>query len=399
MTRDGYPGGDMGEHRDAEPPPERTLYEYVLIVWKFRRMLAAVAAAFALAGLVTGLIRTKKYTAECVLLPPAKGGSGLMAALATQSPALAQLAASATGASTPVRLYAEILQMEPVRLSLVQRFGLDRIYDTETPDGAIGRLKKRTKVKTTRAGFISVKFTDKDPELAARVANEYAEELNRQLRRLNVNQAQFERSFLEERLQTVGRDLKDSEEALREFQKRNKAVGLEQAARTGIEVYAQLKARALEFQTELEVARTYRSEGAPEVELLKARIGALREQMVALEEPRPRTAPSNPGSLEKGEPVPEGPIVHITEIPDMSLRYVRLLRDFKIKEKLFEYLTTQLESARIREAGDPLAVQVAQAARPPEKPSSLGLVPWAFAWTLAGCFLGAVAAIVREERG
>jgi len=63
-------------------------------------------------------------------------------------------------------------------------------------------------------------------------------------------------------------------------------------------------------------------------------------------------------------------LLSVGSVPSIGQEYVRLMRDFKIKESLMELLTKQYEMAELSEAKDVSTIQVIQSAKVPERKSS-----------------------------
>ena len=61
-------------------------------------------------------------------------------------------------------------------------------------------------------------------------------------------------------------------------------------------------------------------------------------------------------------------------VPDLALRYGRLLRELKVQETLYTLLTSQYEQAKITEARDTPTVQVLDPAIPADRHSKPRLV-------------------------
>jgi uncharacterized protein involved in exopolysaccharide biosynthesis len=73
--------------------------------------------------------------------------------------------------------------------------------------------------------------------------------------------------------------------------------------------------------------------------------------------------------IEIGAPGMEDNILSIpfAEAPDLSLRLIRLTRDLKIQEAIFELLTQQYEEAKISEKRDTPTIQVLDTPKVPER--------------------------------
>jgi uncharacterized protein involved in exopolysaccharide biosynthesis len=374
---------------------ERTLGEYLVIIWRSRRLVAACALACGILGLLYGVLRTRTYRSTALLVPPGKGqGAGVLAQFAAANPGLASLAGSLGVEGSSPRTYTEILGSRKVMEAVAEKHQLAEVYSVESKYLAAGVLGKRADHSVTRGGLIAVSVVDPSPELAAQLANSFSDKLNSLLGELDVTQASLERDFLEKRLGMARKELAASEEALRDFQEKNKAVGLTETARAGIGIYADLKAQLIARETMLSVVRTYKAPQDHEVLNLESGIEALRIQLAALEAPRTYARDPATGNA---RPEPGQAIVHLDEVPEMSLKYARLLRGFRIQQQLFEYLTMQLEAARIQEARDAPACQVLQRAEPSEKPSDMRTRNMIAGGLFIGLALGALVGVMWHE--
>ena len=128
---------------------------------------------------------------------------------------------------------------------------------------------------------------------------------------------------------------------------------------------------------------TYRlryTESSEEVKNLVATVSNLRAQIAKLE-----------GSGENGA------IPSVGSVPSLEQEYVRLMREFKIQESLFEILTKQYEMAKLSEAKDILPFQVILKARMPEKKSKPARAKIVIMSTFAVFLFSLLLAFVREN--
>jgi len=343
----------------------------LLRYWAQRRLIVSVVAAGLVLGLGVYLLKGKKYTATCTYAPPQNTNKGLLGTIAASNPELIALASRFTDVEAPTARFVQALGLRTVRQAIVERFDLVKAYEAESALKAADALQVRTSVRTTNGGFIEVAVTDTDPQRSADLANAYGDELNVFLKNVATTRAGRMRAFLEKRLARVKQELVDAEEALAAFKSQNRTVDLAASAKQGMEVYARLRARELELETTLEALRSFQTDISPEVALMKAELQALRGKIVSLEE---RPVDKKNAGLSVSEGLVTGPIPTLSDLPEVALMEMRLLREFKVREKLFEYLTAELESARLEEAGSMPVLSRFEAAVPPEKTSSMGFI-------------------------
>src|SRR3990172_4270122 len=165
--------------------------------------------------------------------------------------------------------------------------------------------------------------------------------------------------FVEERLKGAKDELRTSEEAIRGFHERNKALKLDDQSKAVIEAMGTVKGHLMAKEVELQTLLSYATPNNPQAEILSTQVKELSERLRELEEGK-----TNPGS-----PSQKDIFIPTAKIPNLSLQYARLLRDAKVQQTLYELLTQQYEMARIQEAKDTPTVQVLDEAKVPERKS------------------------------
>ena len=202
--------------------------------------------------------------------------------------------------------------------------------------------------------------------------------------RLNLTSSGRERVFLENRLALVKGNLTKAEDALKDFQEKNKAIRIDDQATAIIDAISQLKAQLASNEVELGVHLSYQTEQNYEIKALREGIAQIKEQIRKLEQ------------TPLGKKFSEDIFVPTSEVPELGLQYARLLRNFKIQENLFEMLTKQYEAAKISEARETSTLQVLDEAVPPDKKSrpKRGLI--VFLATVAAGFAAVLAVFTRE---
>jgi capsule polysaccharide export protein KpsE/RkpR len=99
--------------------------------------------------------------------------------------------------------------------------------------------------------------------------------------------------------------------------------------------------------------RTYSTPQNPDILRAEEELKGMRDQLSKLES--------------KSEGEGGGVIVPTGNMPSTGTQYVRLMRDLKFNETLYELLFSQYQSAKIDEARDASVIQVIEKAVPPAK--------------------------------
>jgi len=250
--------------------------------------------------------------------------------------------------------------------ALVDQFNLKGYYKTNFTGDAIKSLQGATDISVSKEGVISVKVEDKDPKLAADVANAYVTSLDRMFARFGTTEASRQRAFIAERLEKTEKSLRQAEESVRRFQENNKTVVLDAQLRAGLEAAAQARGQIAAAEVQLELMRSFATENNPQVIQQKKQIEEMKRQLAQMQYSRGLELPSesaNPGQRRQEIYVPTA------KVPELAIELARLTRDVKVQETLFTVLTQQYEQAKIAEARDTPIVQVLDRAVPAERKS------------------------------
>jgi uncharacterized protein involved in exopolysaccharide biosynthesis len=357
------------ETREEWQDDEINLLDYWRVLRKRGWIILGLTfiSAFA-AGYYSYFILPKIYESTATILAPresAGGGAGLAAALAA-SGAGQFLGGVLPGGGTSRDAFVAILKSRTMAQALADQFNLKEYYKTKFIDDTIGSLQGATNISVSKEGVISVKVEDKDPKLAADVANAYVTSLDRMFARFGTTDASRQRAFIADRLEKTEKSLKQAEETLRRFQESNKTVVLDAQIRAGLEAAALVKGQIAAAEVQLEVMRTFATENNPQVVQQKRQIEEMKRQLAQMQYSRGLELPSesaNPGQRRQEIYVPT------VKVPELGIALARLTRDVKVQETLFTVLTQQFEQAKIAEARDTPTVQVLDKAVPAERKS------------------------------
>ena len=155
------------------------LLEYVKVVWRHCWMISCLFVGAVLTTFAISLTTPKTYEATATVLVPREGGNQLLGSLAV-SGLIQQVASLSIPSLTPNRdMLVSILNSRTMAQALVERFRLDKRYESRYPEDAVRSLRDKTAISVSKEGVIAVRTADTDPRLAADMANFYMEELDR----------------------------------------------------------------------------------------------------------------------------------------------------------------------------------------------------------------------------
>lgn len=333
---------------------EITISEIIQIAWSGRkRIVSSIGGAIGIAAIVAMLL-PNIYTAETVILPPQQQQSAA-AAMLSQLGGLAGGAGAALGIKNPNDTYVSMILSKSVADILIAKYRLKEYYKTENRDNTIIALSKVTDVTSGKDGLISIKVEDKDPKIAAQLANAYVAALKQVNSAIAVSSAAQRRLFYGEQLKKAKNSLVDAENKLASVQKKTGVVELNAQGQVTIEAVAQLRAQIAAKEVLVVSLRQAMTESNPELAREKAALSGLRSQLAKLLS----------GSNIDGESS-----LSVSAAPAVGLEYIRAFREVKYGEALMEILAKQYEMARLDEANEGAVIQVLDVAMPPERKSA-----------------------------
>ncbi|MEK6801311.1 MAG: Wzz/FepE/Etk N-terminal domain-containing protein [Nitrospirota bacterium] len=344
-------------------------------------IVASLLSAFA----VSALLLPKAYESTATLLPQldSKEGGSLAALLATTGAGgMAQNLGVGLPSmpTTPTDVFVAILKSRVMADEAIAKFGLMAVYHERTMHDTRVELAERVRVTVSKEKVIKVTVEDADPQRAADIAAYFVSSLDRLNRTLNVSKASYNRAFIERRLTETQTGLVKTEEALRDFQRNNKAVAVEAQSKAMIEAAAMIQGQITGYEVQLQVMSAYLSPDNPDLSRVRSSIEELKKQLALLEF----------GKGAKG--ASPGDRLHpaMVAVPDLALQYGRLFRELKVQETLYALLTSQYEQAKITEARDTPTVQVLD----PPVPADKQIKPRVVFNTAVAGLLGACLAII-----
>ena len=200
-----------------------------------RRLFMTIVLSTTILATITAFVLPKWYKAEALLLPPKDISapiSGLKdltdVASVTQGLDLPLLA-------TPSDVYARILKSRAIADTVMRVFDLINRYEAENADETYNALMENAEFKVTDEGLLLVTVEDKDPQMAAQMANRFIDELDRINSRITQARGSENRRFIEERLAKVKSELDSARKELQDFQTSHRTVDFDEQTRLAID--------------------------------------------------------------------------------------------------------------------------------------------------------------------
>ena len=337
----------MLERKAASVDDEISFMDLLIVFAKHKKKILGATIAVAVLSSAISLVVPKTYLASTKLLPPQQTQSSAAALLSQLGGIAGAAAAGAAGIKNPNDMYIGMLKSRTVADRLIARFELRKVYQLDSQERARKRLEDSTAVMSGKDGLISIEVEGADQKLVAPLANAYVDELFRITKTLAVTDASQRRLFYERQLEATKDNLAKAEIALKGSMDTRGMVSVDAESRAILETVARLRALASAKEIELNALRPFVTTVNPDYRRAEEELKGLRAELAKLENGRGSAAPSS----EK----------------QSGLENIKLLRDLKYQQMLYEVLAKQYEIARIDEAKDPSVIQVLDPAVEPEQ--------------------------------
>lgn len=155
---------------EQKPKEQQESQNLLLFIWKNRKVISIVTGVAALASLVISFLLTPLYLSTAIVFPAATS------TVSFSEQRNAKASAMDFGEEEQAEQLVQILQSSPVRDKIVARFDLFNHYEIKPDD--VNKYYKLGKAygehitfTRTRYGSIQIDVLDKDPVLAAEMAN------------------------------------------------------------------------------------------------------------------------------------------------------------------------------------------------------------------------------------
>jgi uncharacterized protein involved in exopolysaccharide biosynthesis len=372
-------GSDQSPITNHQSPDddEISLLDLAIVLAKHKKLILGLPLGAALAAVIVTLLMPNIYTGTTKILPPQQNQS-TAAAMLNQLGGLAGIAGQSLGVKNPNDLYVGMLKSRTVADTLIDRFELKMVYDEDSYFYARKELEKKTAITSGRDGIITVEVEDRDRKRAAAIANGYVEELYKLTQTLAVTEASQRRLFFERQLDQTRKNLATAEIAARQGLEKGGLVVIDAQGRGMVETTARLRGQIAVKEIQISAMRAFATGQNPDLKQAQHELDAMKQELAKME--GTSSGRDNAGSVGKAD----------------GMENLRLLRDVKYFETIFELLAKQYEIARIDEARDASLIQVLDKAVEPERKSKPKRALIVILTALVVGFLAVIWAFIRE---
>jgi tyrosine-protein kinase Etk/Wzc len=378
----------MENEQVSEQEETIRLLDFIFVLFKWKRLVLFGILTLVVITAVLCLVVTPLFQGVTQIMPPNVSSSSGLSQAVSQLRSAAGMLLGSSGSGYSSDLFAGLLRCEAVLDRIIDRFDLMTLYGMSFRSEARSMLSDRmlyTEIDT-KSGILLLNVSDPSAQRSADMTNAFVEELRNLISRLDVTDASKKRRFFEGELKTSHDALTKAEDLLQRFSQDTGAIKIDDQASAVLQGITNLVATVAAKEVALSVMRSYATSMNPDLKRAEEELASLREQLRQLSENQTNSLPDA--------------ILPTRNIPTLATEYIRLMRDFKYQETLYDLLVKQYEAARLDAAKEEQVVQQIFTAAVPEKPGKPNLLLFlvvAFALGLFG-FTGAAFVIEFCER-
>lgn len=326
----------------------KNILDLLLIFARHKKMIIIMTLIVAVASVINSLLTPEIWTSRATFKPDAASAGmtinvgdlgGIMSSLLGSSPGDAQ--------SALIILRSRTLNEDVVRkFNLIPYFKIKETDTLKAMDMALETMKGEILDTSLNIenGLLSLTVSTKDKQLSKDMAEYYLTRLDNYNRKLKLTKGKRNRQFLESRVHSVRADIDSLANALRDFQKKNKAIDVTAQMTSIISLYSEAASQKMIADLELEMAQQNYKTDSPLLNELKIRQKIISDRIRDLEKSSVQVKPSY--------------IIDIDLLPDLTLQYTQLMINLEIQKRVFEFIYPQFEAARIEEMRDMPTIEV-----------------------------------------
>ena len=358
-----------------------SIMDFMIVLAKRKKLIIFFPIIVAVIATGISFIIPEVYKSTARLLPPQQAQSGT-AAILSQLGGVAGIAAGAAGIKSPNDLYIGMLKSRTVADRLIEKYDLKKNYDLISQEKTRKELEENTVISSGKDGLIVIEVEDKNKKLVADIANGYVAELKKLTQVLALTEASKQRIFFERQLEITKDNLANAEVALKRSIDKNGVVSVDGDSRAIVEIVSKLRAQISAKEIQLGSMQSYVTSNNPDYIQIKEELRNLRVGLAKLE------TGSSPGTTKDAQNGTE----------EIGLKSIKILRDVKYNQMLYELLAKQYEAARLDEAKESAIIQVLDTAIEPEKKIKPRRAIIILLSTFVALFLAVLMALVLEAK-
>ena len=339
---------------------EIDLFELLAVLKKYWKLIVVFPVVIAILVAGYSLLMPNYYKAQgTIFVHSSSGGSGMLASLMGSLPISGLM--GGLGGGGGANYLTCFLQSATMSDYIIKTFGIatnpaiigDKLPDPDEPiiyDDILKMMEKIVSVDNdAKTGLITISAETMNATTSAEIVAAYIDRLGK----FSMGPQKEKRIFIEKQLALVGKELEVTENEYKNFQDKHKMYALDKQTAANIDKMALLETQRVTSNISLEMQQSLLKSSGNVAELVK-----MEAQKVA-EEAKTEAIKKEIGEMEK----------ELATLPEVSMEFLRLQRNLKVKEKVYAVLTEQYEMAKITEAEEGSQFEVIDQPRIPERKS------------------------------
>ena len=355
---------------------EIDLSKVVLVLKENKKRIAISTGITTLIAIVYCLIATPIFTGATIINPPKLTDAGLGAAQLIGGLAALGGGGGLLNQKTDADVTIAIMKTNAMKDLVISKFDLQQLLKQKDIELTRRTLDGKVKfIPDMKSGFIEIDVDDKDPKLAAALANYYVIALGQMVSNISYGKSNAKFQFFNQQLDKAESSLNIAEEAVKQFALKNGIIAGQQVSIVA-NLATQLQAQLVVAQAQLQAMSLYASPDNPDYIELNSQIASYKGQLDKLN----NSASPDPIGVPAGL------------APELAKQYAGLMRDVMFRQEVYEIIARQYEANRLDSVSEltPVGIQVVDPAVIPlykSKPKRLKVV-------VGGLMLGLIASSV-----
>lgn len=324
------------------------IFNLLLIFARHKMLIIIMTLIVSVAAVIYSLLTPQIWTSRATFKPDA-ASAGMTINIGDLGGIMSSLLGGSSGDAQGalIILRSRTMNEDVIRkFNLIQYFRIREADSLKAMDIALEMLRGEVlgTVLNPENGLISLSISTKDKQLSKDMADYYLSRLDNYNRELKLTKGKRNRQFLETRVHAVRGEIDSLAQALKDFQKKNKAIDVTTQMSSLITLYSEAVSQKMIADLELEMARQNFEAESPLVNDLKLKQKVISDRIRDLEKSSGQVKPSY--------------IMDIDKLPDLTLQYTQLMINLEIQKKVFEFIYPQFEAARIEEMRDMPTIEI-----------------------------------------
>lgn len=340
---------------EASNNSEISLIDILLILANHKRKIILIPFFGGVIGVLISLMLPNIYRANTKILPPQQNQSTASTMLNQLSGLTGGVGAS-LGIKNPNDLYIALLKSRTITDKLIQRFDLKTRYNKTSLENTRIQLESQSLINSGKDNLISIDVEDKDPKVAAEIANAYVEELTLLTSKFALTEASQRRIFYEKQLGLVKDRMISAENTLANNISNSGLTSVDIQSKTLLETTSKLRANISAKEVQLRAMQAFVTPNSLQYKSAQQELIGMKMELSKLESGTEFTKNSD-NQIDNNS----------IKQNSSSSNNLQSLRDVKYYQMLYELIAKQYEIARLDEAKDIPVIQVLDRAIEPER--------------------------------